>query len=306
MEIKRQGRAVIAGCACNCGEFLPTVLKNVAQLATLFEATRFVFVENNSTDQTRVLLEEWVRERPTARLITLGDLARQIPAKTVRLTVARNRYLEALSEPDGGGDYDYLIVLDLDSVNAEAFDLEKFRQALAFLEREEDRAGLFANARPCYYDIWALRHAVWCPTDCWGLARKLEPLFKKNLAYLLAVYSRQIHIPAHRAPIEVDSAFGGLAIYKIPAIVGSRYCGTSPEGGELCEHVAFHKSIVNQGKRLYIFPALEVVAPPGHLLKSERLKTAKAIFSRVVLNVRRGYYNCRINGLRGGAGIAGA
>mgnify|MGYP003327104484 CR=1 FL=1 len=31
----------------------------------------------------------------------------------------------------------------------------------------DDIAAVCANASPRYYDIWALRHRTWCPSDCW-------------------------------------------------------------------------------------------------------------------------------------------
>ena len=70
-------------------------------------------------------------------------------------------------------------------------------------------------------------------------------------------------------PLEVDSAFGGLGIYKIGAIldnqrdfVGSKKkqiqtdTGLREMGWQLCEHVAFHAGLREQGGRLFILPYL--------------------------------------------------
>jgi hypothetical protein len=72
----------------------------------------------------------------------------------------------------------------------------------------------------------------------------------------VAVYSRMIEIPEEGEWIEVDSAFGALAIYKTSAIKGLRYVGTDAHDQEMCEHVNFHKLIKDRGGRIFINPKL--------------------------------------------------
>jgi hypothetical protein len=57
--------------------------------------------------------------------------------------------------------------------------------------------------------------------------------------------------------IEVDSAFGGLGVYKRDVIRLAKYVGINETGGEVCEHVPFHKFLkVNQSANIYINPRL--------------------------------------------------
>ena len=65
-----------------------------------------------------------------------------------------------------------------------------------------------------------------------------------------------IEIPENSEWIEVDSAFGGLAIYKRDAIFGQFYIGINSTGSETCEHVSFHKELRSLGKKIFINPAL--------------------------------------------------
>jgi hypothetical protein len=55
-NIKR--RAVTVGWARDCEIFLPAVLQNIARIANLYSQTAFVFVENDSTDNTRGMLQD--------------------------------------------------------------------------------------------------------------------------------------------------------------------------------------------------------------------------------------------------------
>ena len=78
----------------------------------------------------------------------------------------------------------------------------------------------------------------------------------KFAALQSAVYSRMISINHDKTPIEVDSAFGGLGIYKKSAILSSSYIGVDDNREEFCEHVHLHTVMREKGLRLYIVPSL--------------------------------------------------
>ncbi len=114
-----------------------------------------------------------------------------------------------------------------------------------------------ANQDGPYYDIWALRHKEWCPEDCWAQYNFLNQYrldFEKNLWG--SVYSKMITIAQDSEWIDVDSAFGGLAIYKKTAFDVCRYVGITEMGEEFCEHVYFHRQLKSIGAKLYINPKL--------------------------------------------------
>ena len=84
-------------------------------------------------------------------------------------------------------------------------------------------------------------------------------------------FARRLHkFQRTEAPIEVDSAFGGLAIYKTAYIVknpnpyvGYKMKSVPTEDGtfglarwQTCEHVHFNAGIRSMGGRLFIMPSL--------------------------------------------------
>src|SRR5271168_3732639 len=75
VERRRGGRAVIAGCARNCAAHLPAVLANIARAAELFTETAFVFVENDSHDETADILATFARNNPRVYLERATGLA---------------------------------------------------------------------------------------------------------------------------------------------------------------------------------------------------------------------------------------
>jgi hypothetical protein len=113
-----------------------------------------------------------------------------------------------------------------------------------------------ANQGDYYYDVWTLRHAQWCPGDAWHDQAALIPLLGPIEATNVAIFSRMVHIPRHAPPIEVDSAFGGLAVYKRAALEGLRYAGHAPDGKTASDHVALHLALRQRGGRILIHPGL--------------------------------------------------
>src|SRR5215475_4472132 len=113
MSTRISKRAVFAGCVKNCAHHLPAVLRNVERLRWLFDEAAFVFVENDSTDATKAILNRWGNGKPNFFLINLDGLD-AIKQRTVRLEIARNIYLDFVRGNAALAAYDYLIVLDFD------------------------------------------------------------------------------------------------------------------------------------------------------------------------------------------------
>jgi hypothetical protein len=118
-----------------------------------------------------------------------------------------------------------------------------------------------ANQKDPYYDVWALRHEYWSPNDCWQEKSFFDTFKVGNpRSFFTAIYSRMLNIPEKSELIEVDSAFGGLAIYKVKEIGNSQYNGltnkTLRKTNEVSEHVAFNKGIKENGGVIFVNPKM--------------------------------------------------
>ena len=72
-----------------------------------------------------------------------------------------------------------------------------------------------------------------------------------------------IKIDSSEKVIPVDSAFGGLAIYKKSCIPDeAEYIGLSKNGEKICEHVSFHNSIKKNKGSIFINPKLIIGPSP--------------------------------------------
>jgi hypothetical protein len=264
-------KAVFTGVARDCAAYLPGVLHNLARFAASYRATSFLFVISDSKDDTRTILERWLADGRSGRVIDLGPLEDRLTKRTERIAFARNTGLDEIARGADAG-HDHLVVADLDDVLARPVDAGAFAHAAAWLDADPTRAGVMANATPRYYDVWALRHERWCPDDCW------HPIWGRpsgesfEAAKFREVFMRQIEIPPSLPPIAVRSAFGGLGIYRLSAALTARYHGIDAKGRETSEHVAFNTAIDRTGGRLHIFPALQVHAPRQHLYQPSEFK----------------------------------
>jgi hypothetical protein len=91
-----------------------------------------------------------------------------------------------------------------------------------------------------------------------------------------------ITLPEQGEWIEVDSAFGGLAVYRRGALNGVKYAGLDKSGDQICEHVSLHEQIKANGGYIFINPRL--------------INTGETTHSRVhcvVPRLKRFYWDCR-------------
>lgn len=246
----------------------------------------WLVVESDSDDDTPARLAEAQSHFPRFRYLSLGRLRDRLPSRTARIAHCRNTYLEEIRSRPEYSDLDYVVVADLDGV-CDAISAP----AIASCFTREDWAVCTANQAGPYYDLYALRHRLWCPGDWWEqyeFARSLG--LSHAAAEDCSRYPRMITIPASADWIEVESAFGGLAVYRSACILDTtaRYLGEDGQGNGICEHVPFHQHLRALGYKVCVNPQLINAGYTEHsrvLLGWRRL--AHHISSALAIVVRR-------------------
>jgi hypothetical protein len=254
---------VIVGLARNCQRTLRADVARLSWAAGAFRRRQVLVVESDSTDGTRDILAKMAKQTSDFRSLSLGNLQQQCPLRTDRIAYCRNAYLAELRTSPTYSGVDYVIVADLDGVNSR---LTPAALATCWSDHVGSWDVCTANQSGPYYDVWALRHPAWCPGDCWAAFQELEPIFGTKAALQLAVWSKMVHIPRTAAPIQVRSAFGGLAVYRAAALLEDvKYVGLTDAGAEVCEHVALHEQLVRRGYRIVINPGLVSAGVTSHI-----------------------------------------
>ena len=243
---------LIIGLIRNGENVLAENIIRLREAVTKFSEVHWLLIESDSSDNTVGILKKFSEDLLNFRYLSQGNLSEKMPLRTERLAFCRNIYLQEIRNNPRYEDVEYVIVSDFDDTNA----LLTEESMLSCWQRD-DWDVCAANQLGPYFDIWALRHHVWSPGDCWLEHRFLSQFSKQSSELIYAcIFSKMITLPKEAEWIEVDSAFGGLAIYKKSIMSQGNYIGQYDNGIEVCEHVPFHFGIRQRGGKIFINPRL--------------------------------------------------
>lgn len=245
-------RVLIVGLARNCANEVASQIERISDSFRNFAGIDWLIIESDSSDGTLAVLEG-LKDAHAVEYASLGNLREKFPKRTERLAYCRNTYLDSIHNDQRYSDVDFVVVADMDGVNS----LLTAEAVSSCWEMGFDWDACFANQIGHYYDIWALRHPLWSPNDCFEQRKYLMSIgASPEVAQYLSVYGRKIIIARHIDPIPVESAFGGLGIYKRELFDGCVYVGVDGDGEERCEHVSLHGEMIAKGAKLFINPKM--------------------------------------------------
>lgn len=268
---------IFAGCAKNCGRYLPEVFLNIKSYSSLFKSSFTIIVENGSTDNTKEILKD---HKDDKNIIHFRDDYNLIEQRTIRLALARNLIIKEIKNNQKLKDFDLLIMIDFDDCSVFKIEEKNLIKAIKYLYSKKNIAGVFGNQPDLYFDLWALKDENNFKGDFFGDAlkfavEKMKSTDKINNEILLDLKEnyfnkKKIVFPIEAPPLKVLSAFGGLGIYKVRTIKDNRrvYVGEQDfkvkfkDGVEKkifyqkCEHVNFHQGFNDMNLDLFILPYL--------------------------------------------------
>lgn len=269
---------VIVGVTRNCEKFICADVERIQGVLSNCKNVSYLIIESDSDDNTIQKLEDLKKTIENFRYISLGELKTRIPKRTERIAFCRNKYLEELENNKLYQNVEYVLISDLDGSNELLS-----KEAIASCWNISDWDVCTANQFGVYRDIWAFRHPLISPNDYREASRFMvnelgitPKIAKKKLKARHFWFSRSLK------PFEVDSAFGGLAIYKRHALKNVKYIGVDTNGSEICEHVALNKQIREKGFKIYLNPMLINCSPSTQYVKSN--------IKKVLLALRLKYY----------------
>ena len=273
---------LVAGVVRDCAAELRSDVFRLKAALGRFRAVHWLLIESDSDDDTVTQLGELVAEVPNFKFQSLGTLRERLPLRTQRIAHCRNAYLQELRSNASYRGLEFLLVADFDGTNELIAE-----EAIVSCWDRIDWDVCTANQQGPYYDIWALRHPLWSPNDCSAHYRFLvQHEVPPEQALAVAVHSRMVRIDRDAAWIEVDSAFGGLAIYRRPVLDRAEYAGLDADGDEICEHVPLHCSIRANDHRIFINPKLINAGYTEHsralLIGNRTARAARRLIRRFV------------------------
>lgn len=239
----------MTGIARDVAKILPKEISRIEKkMNNIFELVNFLVIESDSKDDTKKVLEDIKNERSNFNYKSLGIIESTLPNRIQRLAFCRNTYVKEIRENELYKDIDFVAVVD--------FDIKNNRLRLNELKKlisEHSWSAIFANQTGLYYDIYALRKKGWVENDCFTEYRKFSMSMSSQDAKELAIWSKMKKINKDSPLIPVDSAFGGLGVYRKNVFMNFDYSLPAEQLNE-SEHVSLHKKITDSNGLLFIAP----------------------------------------------------
>jgi glycosyltransferase involved in cell wall biosynthesis len=262
--VESPSKILVVGIVRDVGKFLESDVDRLREALTKIADLRWFLVESDSGDHTVEVLKKLASRVPHFSFVSLGSLQETYPDRTNRLAYCRNIYLERLEKAGQGWDPSYVVVADFDGVN-DRIDSRGFQSCW----REMSWDVMAANRAGPYYDIFALRARGWQEGDCFSeYVSDVKRGSLSGIAFFRHVVSKMKLLDRNSPLLPVESAFGGLAVYRREILRGARYSGVDSGGNARCEHVALHESIIAGGGRIFINPRLVAGGWSAHVIKA--------------------------------------
>jgi hypothetical protein len=262
---------IFTGLARNIGLKIKETIENCVVLGTFFKSYKIILFENDSSDDTRKIIQSIAETNPNILLIdcegykdckfnlcNLYEYGIMNKNRIDRMTFFRNVYMTIIQKHFSS--YDYMCVVD--------FDLDGIIPLYGLvhaLNCPYDWSCICANGRssvPGTFGMFTTMYdaMAFCKTkqdiqESKIGDRGMSHLFSK---YLRLVYLSNVDSSYNESGfIPVLSAFNGLAIYKIKDLHGIFY-----KEGYSCEHISLHEQLVKMNKNIFI--DLQFIVFAGH------------------------------------------
>lgn len=248
VEESKKLNILYAGLTRNSESYLDRNIGYIQSNKELFKSTNIIIYENDSTDNTKNILQDISKNNNNFHYISKNIGSKQFgPIKSVEriklLSEYRNNLKDNIISKIKNNEInkpDYIIVLDLDFIKffhegllhslGYMRRIDKTTKACAGFSYEVKQIGPEKTSRVLWnYDSWAFRLNHW--TD----AQKYNTLTYDNMLWF-GFWAPQVG----SEPVVVNSAFGGSCIYDAEYYLSGSYGNTD------CEHVCFHRDLKNK------------------------------------------------------------
>jgi len=255
-EEARERRLAVVSICRSAMPYMTNTLALVEELGGMWRDCQYFVYENDSDDGTAEVLDDYARLRPwmTVKHETLGreDFRGFQPERTVRLAEYRRRCQDWVRERSNA--FDYVAVLDTDPHGG--FSPDGVLNSLGwFCEYMGQSFGPRYAGAMASHSLY-VAHTEKDGKKAFGLASYDAYAARLNWWEDLRLHDwfHDLLMPVGCPPVAMNSAFGGLCLYRRDAYLALEY------GGGDCEHVIAHRAMQRAGFQLYLNPGCRYVA----------------------------------------------
>ncbi len=231
----KNSKVLIIGLGRDIDQILPYSIHRLKNLSKRFKDYRVIVYENDSEDNTRLILKSWADHDKKIIILSENLPRNHAVARFDRMAYFRNKCLQEIRKPQYN-DFDYVIVIDLDllggfSINgiSSSFNHDNWDMIAAngcsFLR--------FATTDILdYYDQLAYRDKK---------GRRIRGFCIDDMCNVESFAPKPNYDITDTKLYPVTSAFGGLAIYRKEIFDICSYSGYD------CEHICLHDCMIKHG-----------------------------------------------------------
>ncbi len=242
--------------------------KNINFLLQFKEKTKFdvkiFIVDSDSDDGTKEYSLNLERKLLIDKFIEIDNLEKNYLSRIERLTICRNNSLLEIKEYD----LNQIIYVPIDSdiFIFEHTSFDDIENIIDQLVENKDWDGIFPFSIPYYYDIFALRKAGWVEENNLLKAKEWKQKIKFGTFFINYFYIFRKQVSKNyfnQDTIKVNSAFGGIGIYKIKHIQNLKY-KYLPDFQNIdfvSEHINFNLNF----KNLFVLKNWNIPAPNEYI-----------------------------------------
>ncbi len=255
-------KIAFSGPVKNCDDNLENNLNFLINLKndSRIDLIDIFILEGDSIDDSKVILEKY-KKYSEINLVTENNLEVKLTNRVERIAYCRNLLLKKIK--DKKTSYDFYIPLDLDVELFSQISTDDFLKILTRVNKDNDIDALFPFSLPFYYDLAALRAYGWLEEDVWIKFNKLAKKLKVGKIFLriFLIFKKQIKQPRNKKLIQVESAFGGIGLYKLKEGISSLHKYGLNHKAVSADHILFNSHF----NKKYIDPSWTVKAPLEHI-----------------------------------------
>ena len=242
--------------------------QNIDYLLRYKEISKFdikiFIVDSDSVDGTKEYSLDLENKLLIDKFIEIDNLEKNYSSRIERLTICRNNSLSEIKEYN----LNQIIYVPIDSdiFVFEHTSFDDFENIIKHLVKNDEWDGVFPFSIPYYYDIFALRKAGWVEGNNLLKAKNWKQKIKFGTFFInyFFIFRKQVSKNYFdQDTIKVNSAFGGVGIYKIKHIQNLKY-KYLPDFQNIdfvSEHINFNLNF----KNLYILKNWNIPAPNGYI-----------------------------------------
>lgn len=256
-ETASRSKVAIVAIARNAMPHLQNTLPLIDSLAGKFKSAVMYVLENDSDDDTPQALDNFASTRQWVNVehdtLHRPDYRGFEPERTVALAEYRNKC--RLWVEHHAPDSDYVVVLDMDPHGG--FSVDGVMNSVGWLcdmqSRTNRDCGVGGMASQSLLVVTRNGQHEFAHYDAFAARLNWWEDRREKMTYL---WLHTLILPVGSPPVRMNSAFGGLAVYRSEAFLAP---GVHYAGGD-CEHVLLHKSMASAGFGMWLNPGCRYAA----------------------------------------------